>query len=507
MSPSVKRRLCKGHHLLWVTLPFTLLFLPWLWLLGSESQIDLVTSLSSQERVAEVVQKSLRTALFAGLLSLLFAGALHALIQQTRFRKIWLLIFIIPMLLSPYTFVQGWIHWLGDQGTLSNTKLTLYSQKGLIFMLAAHFFPWALLLLQLGHRPLARNEKEFCQLASLSSWKKFRLLIWPRIGLPLVVAFLWITLQAFWSYDIPSMLRQNLISLEVMAAFGSFYDLNRALAVLINTWPIAFLPILLIVLLILHREHLKRFLEFETCPPQNTSWKDGLAATLSLLLLIIPLSGLLIQMSSLPRISETFTDAFGDFKNTLLYASLAPLLSLLLITPLLFTQRRTRTLLSSLLILGLIIPSSVLGILWLQVASLTSWPAFLEGKALMIVLLAIFLLPYTALAASVFLDSPAKAWKDLSRMTPQAHRLRWQEFLRLKRPQCGLLLIVLSLVCIREVPLILLHYPPEGGTLALTIETMLHFDQPALVAGLCLFQLLATGMLVFIFSILSYSPK
>jgi ABC-type Fe3+ transport system permease subunit len=42
---------------------------------------------------------------------------------------------------------------------------------------------------------------------------------------------------------------------------------------------------------------------------------------------------------------------------------------------------------------------------------------------------------------------------------------------------------------IREVPASLLNYPPGGGTVAISIETMLHFDQPDKVAVLCVAQI------------------
>ncbi len=514
MILSVPKRLCKNSLLFVALLPIALIFLPWLGLLNPQSTIDLqqITEFAAQERTREIVRKSFSIALSSAALSLALGGLLHFLLQQTRFQKTWLILFCIPLLLSPYTFVQGWIHWLGDQGTLTRNLFpsqpyTLSSRSGLCGMLALHFFPWALLLLHLGHRPLARNEKEFCQLTSLHWLQRFRLLAWPRLILPSVIAFLWITLQAFWSYDIPSMLRQNLISLELMAAFGSFYDLNRALAVLLNTWPIALLPLLLIVILLAQRTHLKRLLEYEAQPLRNLSWKEGLAALLALALLLIPLSGLLFQITSLPSLARIYENARGDFGNTLHYAFLASLFSGLLTIPLLLTPKKTRLLLSSILILALIVPSSLQGILWLGITSLDFWPSFLQDQPSLIILLTAFLLPYTVLLSIVFFPAPARARQDLARMTPHPLRLHWQQALRLKRPPFAWLLLIVSLISIREVPLILLHYPPEGGTLALTIETMLHFDQPELVAGLSLCQLLATGILVTAFSLLAFSPK
>jgi ABC-type Fe3+ transport system permease subunit len=50
----------------------------------------------------------------------------------------------------------------------------------------------------------------------------------------------------------------------------------------------------------------------------------------------------------------------------------------------------------------------------------------------------------------------------------------------------------------REVPASLLNYPSGGSTLAISIETMLHFDQPQLVSSLCLVQLTLSGVVMLI---------
>ncbi|WP_411845736.1 hypothetical protein AAFN60_19165 [Roseibacillus persicicus] len=506
-------RLQSALHLTLAILPILLWALPWFWLLSPASEIKLTQlDLTSASPASPLISKSFRLALATGFFSLLLAGLIHTLIQQTCFRKAWLIFLSIPLLLSPYTFVQGWIHWLGDQGTLKShlpllKAFTLYSDSGLIFMQVLHLFPWALLLLQLAHRPLARNEREFCQMVTLSPWMHFRLLIWPRLALPLLVAFLWITLQAFWAYDIPSMLRQNLISLELMAAFGSFYELERALAILFQTWPVLILPLALISLLFWQRENFQRFLEEEVAHSTNLACRDALAFILSLLLLVIPISGLWIQMQDTPDPSLIFTNAREDFSNTLHYGFTAPLLAILFLSPILLLKRNLRLLFLMTLIIGLAIPSSVMGILWAQISSQDWWPIFLQEKFLMIFLLAIHLLPIAALCALLFTKPVSQTWKDFTKMVPHRWRLGWRQFAFITRPAYGWILLLLGLFMMREVPLILLHYPPGGGTLALTIETMLHFDQPGLVAGLSLFQLVASFILAAAFSTLSYLPR
>ena len=63
------------------------------------------------------------------------------------------------------------------------------------------------------------------------------------------------------------------------------------------------------------------------------------------------------------------------------------------------------------------------------------------------------------------------------------------------------------LMAMREVPASLLNYPPDGSTLALTIETMLHFDQPQLISALCLIQLLISLVMFSAIALTSHLSK
>ena len=77
-------------------------------------------------------------------------------------------------------------------------------------------------------------------------------------------------------------------------------------------------------------------------------------------------------------------------------------------------------------------------------------------------------------------------------------------FLNSQRGRTGILLFVGFTSVIREVPASLLNVPPDGSTLALSIETLLHFEQPVRIASLCLAYFLTILLCCVGFGLLGY---
>ena len=203
--------------------------------------------------------------------------------------------------------------------------------------------------------------------------------------------------------------------------------------------------------------------------------------------------GLLAQLSNPAEAWKALAPVAGDAETTLLVGFLCgcslAMLGLMAAFAFRLCLPHSRPLVA-LACLALAVPAVVSGIGLILLRN-ASFPEALSTGILPLLLANLFVqLPLVILFAlgmtggwthaetetTAILEIPV--WMVMSRLAPPV-------FL----PAIPLLFLLGFALAAREVPASILNYSAESGTLALTIETMLHFEQPNALSALCLLQL------------------
>ncbi len=479
--------------------------LPVLYLLLANDELDtgLVSRLSWQNETFRLSWKTARLAMVTACVSSGIAWAVCAMLRASARPRFWLALYVLCFTVSPYIAAQGWIQILGVQGTfwkllaLTPRAGMLFGPSGLVFMMSLQMTPLALFIFASTYRPLDRESQDLQALTKLPAWKKLYVFHLRPGKAPLLFALVLVFWLAFWNYETPSILRQNTYALNLYAAFGSFYDDNQALGYLFHALIYAVPTLVLIVwmspALAANIRSLPHARENTNSRLQKLARLFGLSL-IPLCGLVLPVAGLigdLAGMESLTTAIQTILQYSGDIKNTLVVASSASLIATMTCFALVYLGSivNARAALALPALLLLIIPPLCTGIGAVHWFAENSAGA--AGLERIVLVNALILLPILLLPASLAFPRNATARSDTRRLY---HIGDLKQFALLARPVLlprFLLLFGLGfLMAMKEVPASLLNYPPDGSTLALTIETMLHFDQPQLISALCLIQLL-----------------
>jgi len=458
----------------------------------------------SSPRILGLLYKTVCIAGLTASISVIAAWAVDWLLRKVNgsVAVFWLAIFVSGFLLSPYIFTQGWIGLLGTEGFVwkllgwSKAPLSIYSTSGVVFILVLSHLPLGAVFVYLSRRLFPLRVFEVARLFHLPASSRLRLVELPAVGPGLPAGFLWVFVFSFWAYDIPSMLRQNLFSLEVLAAFGSFYDYGRALL-------LAFPPIILIVLL-----GLAAALPFRRTPAgfnrlaQNSGqafWPNLFLVVIPIVTWVIPLAGVFAQLNGISGFWETVSTARRDIANSVIYGIITALIVVVWCSCFGFflrgatpEQKFRRYFILPLPWIAL--PGVIIGMGYVYLFN-TRYGSLLTSTNLQLVLVEVSIVaPIVMLMILVQLARWSEHWRTMGALFQigpweQCTRIAWPTF----RVGLGIAFTVAFALAIREVPASLLNYPPGGGTIAISIETMLHFDRPEKVAALCIAQ---TGLLL-----------
>ncbi|WOO43038.1 hypothetical protein [Rubellicoccus peritrichatus] len=416
-----------------------------------------------------------------------------------KWRAVILAFMVAAYLLSPYIVVQSLIGLLGTNGSLwqfiPNMGFDLYSTTGLVVLEVLWLFPLSVTICVVGSSFFPAKVADEVRIYRFKGWRWFQCYAWPKYRWSVFLSFCMISILAFWNYEIPSMLRQNMYPIEIMAAFGSFYDYRQAVSLVLVPLVGAlfvFLPWMVLSFKVRAEWTTRRIQAIHSTTRRWLLIIIGIV--FALIVWGVPLFSLLEQISGWSVFKENFVSFKNDIWNTLQNGLIVALLASLFAFFLALVCRISSSVhleraIWAMAILVWVIPSSLWGMGFVHLFGLPAFAFVRQMKAeLMMVEL------YAALPlAIVLLGLLSQQWtlrqsEELEQYhTPLGQRLRlfWCQFW----PNLIGIQIFTFVLAIREVPASLLNVPPGGATLALTIETLLHFEQPERVASLCLFQL------------------
>lgn len=431
-------------------------------------------------------------AIFATAIGLACANSLKARPRRERF--FWVVLQLLVLLPSPYVIIQGWLNLSGGSGVLLpsiSSFFTIFSPIGLVIFASLVHSPLAFFVYLLADRAEDSKYREFDQIFSLAITDKVTTIWRKRYGWPTASSLSLCFLLTYWQYDAPSILRQNLLSLEIMAAFGSFFDHLQA-AVLVVPTTLVGIPVAIGLSAILAEDR------FSLRSPAAEPTRVHATAVVPLILVpavtvFTAIVGLTTQLSDWSKALTAIETASADLLTTLNVGFSSGLLlavaSLVAAVAFRFILPKSRWLIV-IPCLGFSIPPVVCG-LGLSTLRTSSFGPLINLAPLVItnffVSLPLMILTSICLTSTWTRSSTFETINLRIPFRVIAEKLVVPMIL----PMFPILFLIGFMLAVREVPASLLNYPPDGSTLALTIETMLHFDQPDAISALCLLQLIA----------------
>jgi len=448
-------------------------------------------------RLSDLWLTNLKFALAVAVLSTLAGFLLHRMLlrRQPRERSFWLMVYALTLIGSPYILIQGWLNLSGPNTWLQRNFLpggwTLYSPAGYIFVQVLLNSGLAFLIIHGSKSLLDRKYVDFTLIYRPSLRNRLRTIARIQYLPSLVISVTFILLLACWHYDAASILRQNLLALELMTAFGSFYDDGQAAAIAVPAC-VATLPVAVLTAVFLSPLALSMKSPAPLQSIRTSFWALAGLTLMPILTLGISLGGLISRFSDPQLAWYNLTLASGDLMNTAEIGSISGLILVLLALPIGWYLRlhshRARWIVP-LLVLALSVPSVISGIGFIHFRNLTGESYWPEGPLRLVILNVMLWLPVCILLALASLTRLPLRWIEETRLLRLSFSMSlFRMFSPFVIPIFLQLFMVGFALSVREVPASLLNYTPDGGTLALTIETMLHFEQPDALSALCLAQ-------------------
>jgi ABC-type Fe3+ transport system permease subunit len=466
-------------------------------------------------RMAQVVKECWSPRVFGiWLTSVKMAGAIamastltglllhRLLVRRSEAEKgTWMTIHSLGLLASPYILIQGLLNLAGPNSWIQENVLparwSIYSGTGYFLVQVLLNSGLALLFLNACDARFDRKYSDFMAiyrpspLAWLMTFFKVRHL--PALG----VTFTFIFIVSYWNYDSASILRQNLLSLELMAAFGSFYNNAQAAAIALPGF-VAILPLAVALYFWISPVALSLRTPGAGVGGKGKFPSAMVLAVLPLAIIGISIGGLVSRFSSMPVAWYNLKLALGDLANSAVVGVssgiVLALVSMAAACHLRLRPHQLRWVLLS-LVLAASVPAVITGIGYIQLRAITGESHWPSGLARLVILNVMLWLPLCMLVSIAFIGRLPSAWLDELRL------MNWPASARQLRlaasivfPTVLKVFMVGFALSIREVPASLLNYTPDAGTIALTIETMLHFEQPDALSALCIAQFMLVGV-------------
>jgi len=456
--------------------------------------LDIFTSKTLQS-----FKNSLALSFAVATMTTIIGTMLGVLFSKTNFRysKVYLILFIIPLLLPSFIIALGWVDVVGVKSSW------LFGFFGTLLVLFSVYLPIPILLSIFFLKQINSHFEEAARLMT-GEFGVLKGIVLPLIKPALMLSFLLVFILSFGEIGVANVLRYEVFSLESFTQFSAFYNSKSAM--------ILAMPMVLVVALIvlLEKIYIKnssfRYKSFNTAYKISLSSKMQFFAFLSVSLLalfvvILPLISLFSEMGEL---KTALDKAWLPLQRSLIYSFLGA--SLLMIFGFLYGYIIEKRLsFSSTLDMGILflfaLPSTVMGISLILFFN-TSLTEFIYTTPL-IVLFGYFAkyLALTTKIAQTKLSSIPTSMIEAAQMSGA----NWlQRLLYILLPLSKKTLVAMFMVgfifTLRESSITQLVYPAGYETLPVYILTQMANGKPEIIASLCL--ILVSVMMVPLFALL-----
>jgi len=490
-----------------VFLPFINLFMYVFFLNFQLSNIEDLwnfVAFSLDKRLVNIFLRTIVIGSLTATFSIILGFALAYLLEFVNIKhpNIWRAVLFTPFLIPAYFFVFSWLGFLGKRGTFTsitfqNIQIDVYNPAFLIFFLTLSFFPIAMFIISLGLKNINMNLIDAGRLSK--SKKVLKKIILPLIKPHLIASFFIVFSLTVSDYTTSSFLRINTYQGEIFDQLAVFYNTKMA--------TIYSIPLLLfsfgVSFCFYYYLKGKRFVTISGMSRKKVifvklkNYEKVLVYTFFLSLLLFSL-GIPILMLFIESEFQ-FSTALLATKNELISSLVIGGVSSLLITILgffIFHFFKENNLLNLIIIFPLTIPATVIGISLIDLYSTT--PIYGNVVLLIICYITRFL-PFSILILSPFLTQLSQNLEESAKLsTGNFLKIFWKILLPLSKGGFVLSFIIVFILCLTEISITQMLAPAGFQTLAMRIDTLMHYANYSFVASLSLILLI---LIIFLYSI------
>jgi len=509
----------KKVFLIFVVICFVVIgILPILFMLAKSVNIDgqfslfFYKNLMNSGREWILIGNSFTLSLLTALLTTTVGLPLGILFAKTDlpFRKLFALLFTIPLLVPPYITAISWFDLLGRDGLISKilspavaeiTSKWLFGLPGCVLVLCSTFLPIVILLTITYLKTVNPRLEEAGKL--VSGWSG----VLKGITIPLIMpgvllASMLVFLLTLGEIGVPTFLRYDVFPVESFTQFSAFYNFGAATA--------AAVPLVIITFIILVIERIfLREKTYQLRPAVGGKKSSKIALgdyrkwffiTVTLLCfcsIILPLLVLCLHSLSADAYKEAISRAGDSLFRSILYATIgASALTVLgffigyLIHAKIFRFWRA---VDSLTIFLFALSGTVIGI---GLINLWNRPATNFIYATPVIIILGYLAQYTALTSRITVSTLVQIPPSMEEAA-QVSGAKWlRRIFLITAPMAKRGLVAGWLVgyifCLRDMGVTMLVYPPGHDTFPVRIFTLMANGSTELISALCVIMILTT---------------
>lgn len=443
-----------------------------------------------------------------------FLGTLLAK-SDLPFKRFFTVLFIVPLIIPSYILAIAWFNCLGRSGVVASvsgkgiaifTSNLLFGFTGTLFVMVSALLPIVILLTMTYLRMVNPNLEEAAKLHCtwpMVLWKITLPLISPGIVLAALIVFI-LTLGEF---GVPSSLRFDVYPVESFTQFSAFYDFNTATAAAIP------LGIITIVVLVIERLFLrKKTFIFGRMGSERTMLTVSLGkakpffmafvSMLVFILVIVPLCVLLYKSLSVSAYTEALVRSTDSIVRSLFYASVGATCLVVFGFFLGYLLDRKAIRLSyaadSIAIFLFALPGTVTAI---GLSGLWNTPGTNFIYASMVIIIFGYIALYTAVGERIMAATFAHVPRSMEEAAQIAGAGWFRRLFKILVPLAGRGMIATWLICfilcLRDVGITMMVYPPAHDTLPVRIFTLMANSPDDIISALCVIMIMITLLPLF----------
>jgi len=426
------------------------------------------------------------------------------------FRRMFTVLFTIPLLVPPYITAVSWLDMLGRDGILARvvnssvtrmTSVWLFGLPGCVLVLFSTFQPIVMLLTMTYLKTVNPRIEEAGKL--VSGWPGvLRGITIPVIMPGTLLAAMLVFLLTFGEFGVPTFLRYDVFPVESFTQFSAFYNFGAGTAAAIPLAVVTLLVLLVERIFLRERTYqLRPARDAELLPPielgRLRKWLTLAVSLLCMVVVVVPLLVLVFQSLSVNAYAQAISRAGDSLIRSLVYAAVGAS-ALTVVGFLSGYMIHSRALpfwrsVDSLTIFLLALPSTVTGI---GLISLWNTPATNFVYATPAIIILGYIARYTALTSRITVSTLAQippSMEESAQISGAAWPRRMASIvapLAMRGLAAGWL--VGYIFCMRDMGITMMVYPPGHDTFPVRTFTLMANAPPGLIAALCVIMIVAT---------------
>jgi iron(III) transport system permease protein len=473
--------------------------------------LEFYRNLMASARPWRLLGNSLVLACVTALLTTLLGVPLGIVLGKTDLpmRRLFTLLFTLPLLIAPYITALSWADVLGRGGVASHFvsdsainafSSLLFGLPGCVLVLTSTFLPVVMLATMTYLRTINPRLEEAARLVSRPSGVLRRITI-PLIRPGILLAATLVFLLAVGDFSVPTFLRVEVFPAESFTQFSAFYNFGAATA--------AAVPLAILTFAVLGVERLflrQRTYELRPAPGGDRTLLPlrrfkplavVAVAVLCLVIVVIPLLALLVQSGSTNAYIRAWHTVGDSLVRSMVVAGVGAT-ALMILGFFVGYLIHTRALavwraVDAWTVMLFALPSTVIGI---GLIALWNRPATNLIYATPLMILLGYLAQYTALTSRVTVAGLALVPASMEEAAASAGAGWVRRLSLIVVPLVGRTLLagwlIAYIFCLRDTGITMLVYPPGFDTLPVRIFTLMANGAPDLIAAACVLMIAAT---------------